>query len=217
MPLIRKIESTSPNMNLQLWKVEEPVDYFYSNIGRLSPAAKEELDSIHHEKRRLEWLSVRWLLMNILKEYDLPIERLDKDEYGKPYLIDSSLHLSISHAFPYVAAIVDTREPTGVDIEAPKEKIIGIAKKFMHPDELSYVKEDVFQLTLYWCAKEALYKIFGRKQVTFRKNLLIDPIGNVEKDDAVDINGKIFVNTNNLWHYRLHGHVQEDLVMVHKK
>jgi 4'-phosphopantetheinyl transferase len=201
-------------MNLQLWKVEEPVDYFYSHIGNLSPAAKDELDSIHHEKRRLEWLSVRWLLMNILKEYGLPIERLDKDEHGKPYLIESSLHLSISHAFPYVAAIVDPYEPTGVDIEVPKGKIIHIAKKFMHANELIHAKEDIYQLTLYWCAKEALYKIFGRKQLQFSRDLLIDPI---ENRGAVDINGKIIVNQNDVRLYQLHGHVQEDLVMVHKK
>lgn len=201
-------------MNLQLWKVEEPVDYFYNNIGKLSPAAEAELDSIHHEKRRLEWLSVRWLLMNILKEYDLPIERLDKDEYGKPYLIDSSLHLSISHAFPYVAAIVDPCEPTGVDIEAPKDKILRISKKFMHVDELTSAEEDKFQLTLYWCAKEVLYKIFGRKQLQFRRDLLIDPI---ENNRTVDIKGRIIVNLEDVRHYQLHGHVQEDLVMVHKK
>ena len=169
---------------------------------------------MHHEKRRMEWLSSRWLLMNILKEYNLPIDRLEKDEFGKPYISDSKIHLSISHSFPYVAAIVDPHEATGIDIESPKEKIIRISKKFMHPEELQHTRKDVPKLTLYWCAKETLYKIFGRKQISFNTHLLIDPFADGE---TVDIKGKIIAGADDTRYFDLHGHVQEDLVMVHKK
>lgn len=201
-------------MNLQLWKVEESEDFFYKNIGKLSPDLQTEFEQMHHEKRRMEWLSARWLLMNILKEYDIPIERLSKDQFGKPYLNECDLHLSISHAFPYVAAVVDSREPTGIDIEIPKEKITKIAPKFMHQEELLYSQDDIYILSLYWCAKETLYKIFGRRQLQFKKHLRIDPI---KDGDIMDISGRILLDDHDIRHYELHGHVQEDLVMVHKK
>lgn len=214
MPLIRKIEKSSPNVNLQLWKIEEPITYFIENIGDLSAEVREEYHTIHHEKRRLEWLSARWLLMNILKEYNVTIDRLGKDEFGKPYIKDSNLNLSISHAYPYVAVIVDPEESTGIDLEAPKEKIKNISPRFMHPDELACCSRDIYELTLYWCAKETLYKIFGRKRIQFNQQLLIDPI---KKDELVDMKGKIIVGPGDIRSYDLHGHVQEDLVMVHKK
>lgn len=214
MPLIRKIEKSSPNVNLQLWKIEESLTFFTEKIGDLSNETTEEYHSIHHEKRRLEWLSSRWLLMNILKEYDVTIDRLVKDEFGKPHIKDADLNLSISHAFPYVAVIVDPAESTGIDLEVPKEKIKRIAPRFLHADELSQCSMDIYELTLYWCAKETLYKIFGRKRIQFNQQLFINP---VQVNEMVDMKGKIVAAPGDVQHYNLHGHVQEDLVMVHKK
>lgn len=194
--------------------MEEPFSFFTEHIGDLSEDVREEFNSIHHEKRKLEWLSARWLLMNILKEYDVTIDRLIKDDYGKPHIKDSDLNLSISHAFPYVAVIVDPKESTGIDLEAPKEKIKKIATRFMHPDEMAHVSMDIYELTLYWCAKETLYKIFGRKSIQFNQQLLLDPI---KKNKLVDINGRIIVTGEDTRYYKLHGHVQDDLIMVHKK
>lgn len=214
MPLIRHIESSHSGPNLQLWKIEEPESFFLDHIGELSHEAREEYSLMHHEKRKLEWLSARWLLMGILTEYSVKINRLVKDSFGKPYLKNTDLHLSISHSYPYVAAIVDQNGPTGVDIENPKEKIINIAPRFMHKDELAYCSNDINKLTLYWCAKETLYKIYGRRQLQFNTQLLIDPF---EDKRIVDLRGEIYPDNEDSISYDLHGHIEKDIIMVHKK
>ena len=30
-------------------------------------------------------------------------------------------------------------------------------------------------LTLYWCAKESLYKLYGKKNLRFKENLFVEP------------------------------------------
>lgn len=201
-------------MNLQLWKIEESVSFFEEHIGSLSGEAKEELKAIHHDTRRLEWLSARWLLTNILNEYNVDIERLVKDEFGKPHLQDSPLHISISHAFPYVAAIVDIKEPTGVDIDIPREKVLKIAPRFLHEEEQQFCGEDVKKIMLCWSAKETLYKIFGRRKLAFKEQLRLKPFSIGE---TVHITGSIFPDEGNPQYCQLHGHVWDDLVMVYKK
>jgi hypothetical protein len=37
------------------------------------------------------------------------------------------------------------------------------------------------QLTVYWCAKESLYKLYGKKELAFKENLKIEPFHYSEK------------------------------------
>ena len=37
------------------------------------------------------------------------------------------------------------------------------------------------QLTVFWCAKESLYKLYGKKELAFKKNLIIEPFQYAEK------------------------------------
>ncbi len=47
----------------------------------------------------------------------------------------------------------------------------------MSDHELENIKPEnhIEQLFVYWCAKEALYKYYGKKELIFKEQLLIDP------------------------------------------
>jgi len=47
----------------------------------------------------------------------------------------------------------------------------------MNPKELNSLRENnhIEQLYVYWGAKEALYKLYGKRALHFKENLLIEP------------------------------------------
>jgi phosphopantetheinyl transferase (holo-ACP synthase) len=64
----------------------------------------------------------------------------------------------------------------GVDIETERDQLNRIAARFLHPAELaewptSASPKDYLQVS--WGAKEALYKVYGRKKLIFKENLLL--------------------------------------------
>ncbi|MBS1634328.1 MAG: 4'-phosphopantetheinyl transferase superfamily protein [Bacteroidetes bacterium] len=97
------------------------------------------------------------------------------DDKGKPYLNASRLHISISHSHEKLAIIVNEQEPTGIDIELIRDKVIRIRHKFLSPPELEDAGMEVEKLLVYWSAKETLYKIYGLKEVDFIAHLFIAP------------------------------------------
>jgi phosphopantetheinyl transferase len=56
--------------------------------------------------------------------------------------------------------------PIGIDIEKERSKIHRIATKFLHTSERLSDETDRFRTTQ-WYIKEAAYKVFGKKGVSF--------------------------------------------------
>ena len=54
---------------------------------------------------------------------------------------------------------------------------ILIKEKFINEEERKFLNINNIEehLTVLWCAKESLYKLYGTKQLDFKKNLLIEP------------------------------------------
>ena len=91
---------------------------------------------------------------------------------------------------PYVAALVDRTYPVGIDLEQPKDKLLRIAHRILHEEELVSAGKDLVKHTIFWCAKEALVKLHGQKNLVFAENLLIDGF---ELETEGDIRGRIIV------------------------
>ena len=64
-----------------------------------------------------------------------------------------------------------------IDIELIKDKIERIANKFLSAKELEFIQEQerIEQLYVCWCAKEAIYKLHGKKNVSFVENIDLKP------------------------------------------
>ena len=137
------------------------------------PAGFERCRQMQHESRKQQWLASRVLLRE-LAHNDAEIIY---DEHNKPFVQDSKMSISLSHSYGLVALIIDLEKETGIDIELVKPKIERIADKFMSDEEMLHLdkKNRIEALYVHWCAKEALYKLYGKKELIFKEDLPVSP------------------------------------------
>ncbi|MES2808241.1 MAG: 4'-phosphopantetheinyl transferase superfamily protein [Bacteroidota bacterium] len=157
-----------------LWKIEEQADNLYNQL-QLNDDEKAFVENISNGKRHLHWLGTRVLLRRMLntEEYiDCKV-----DEHGKPYLVTLPYHISLSHSFDYAAVMISKKSPVGIDIEQVKQKVERIAARFLSPKELAFIDDGkkINQLYACWCAKEAVYKCYGQKEVSFMDDIALSP------------------------------------------
>ena len=96
MPLLLK--HTAPLRGV--WKIEESSDTLFSLLEN-GEEYLSQLEDIHTEHRRREWLASRVLLQTLLGRP----ARIAYHPNGAPYLLDSSLYISISHTKGYAAIL----------------------------------------------------------------------------------------------------------------
>jgi len=168
MPL-QELHQTGPQSGWAIWHIAESHDLLENKIiGAVPP-------ELTHENKRLEWLAARHLVLSLANHLGLRYFGVRKDVFGKPFLEKYPHQLSLSHSFPFVAAQIDHHLPVGIDLEQPKLKILSIAPRVFSPTELSDAGGDIMKSTVYWCAKEVLYKIHGRGGLRFSDQLNIEP------------------------------------------
>ena len=158
-----------------LWKIEEKAADLYKQL-QLDEHEKAYFDKISTSKRHLHWLGTRVLLRTMLRTEEYIDCKVDV--HGKPYLVNLPYHISMSHSFDYAAVMISKKGAVGIDIELIKEKVERIAEKFMRPQEMDFIDTDrnrIAQLYVCWCAKEAVYKCYGQKEVSFADNILLEP------------------------------------------
>lgn len=171
MPLIFNKEIDSQT-RLGLWKIDEAKEALKEHV-ELDPAEEDQYASFKSEVRKKQWLSYRILLKEMLSP-DPPF--LEYDANGKPRLRNSGLFLSISHSGDYSAVITSKTCPVGIDIERLKDRIYRIKDKFLTVEEDQKIGETnrLEKLYVAWGAKEALYKIYGRPEVDFQRDIFIE-------------------------------------------
>lgn len=176
MPLIlhQKIDNRT---FVGVWHIQEPLEWFESQF-EISEEEQDEITTLSSRKR-LEWYAGRWLLCTLLNEKHRKV--CLKDEYGKPYLVNSEIEISISHSADKAAVIISNL-PVGIDIQYFTEKVVRIESKFMRDIEKESLSSSfkLEHLHAYWGAKESLYKAYGKRQLDFRANILIHPFEYVE-------------------------------------
>ena len=155
-----------------IWKIQEPERFFLEAL-QLQPEENAQLALIKG-RRRLEWLAARKLVHDMSGRIERGV--FFKDEFGKPHLKDSDHHISISHSHEMAAAIASPFS-VGIDIQYRVEKITRIEHKFLTKAEQHTLipATKIDQLHIYWGAKEALYKAYGRKKLDACQHLLVDP------------------------------------------
>jgi 4'-phosphopantetheinyl transferase len=157
-----------------VWRIEESAEDLYSQLQLKSHEVKV-LEGLNNGKRNLHWLSTRVLLRQLLNT----TEYIDcqVDDHGKPYLPDSPYHISFSHSFDYAAVMISKDKPVGIDIEMIKDKIERVASKFLVDQEIDFLdpKNKINHLYICWCAKEAVYKLQGKRNVSFKDHIRLKP------------------------------------------
>ena len=177
-----------------LWKIEEEAESLYNQL-QLNETEKAYIESIGNGKRHLHWLGTRVLLRTMLNTADYIDCKVD--DHGKPYLVDLPYHISLSHSFDYAAVMISTSKAVGIDIELISPKVERIAHKFLKPNELAAIDPEhrIDQLYVGWCAKEAVYKCNGRKEVSFLDHIYLEPF---EGHDKGTLRAKILKDGYNM-------------------
>lgn len=170
-----------------LWKITEDEP----TLVRQATPFGTPPPSITNSQKRLEFLAARVLVRELLRQWNIEFEGLIKDEYGKPFLKNSGVQLSLSHSYPYVAAVTDRHQTVGIDLEQPKGKLLRIAPRILHETEQRDAGQEVVKHCVYWCAKESLIKIYGKKDLIFSRDLRIDPFPLEQKGK---LTGRIITN-----------------------
>jgi len=173
MPLNR-IRVINEHTQLGIWKVEEEAEWLLEKL-QLNKEEKTFLEDIRNTKRYLHWLASRMLLRTMLNTNKF-IE-LGADQEGKPLLLNHPYKLSISHSGDFAAVIISRHAELGIDMELISSKIEQIAHKFITRQELALLEKKfrLEQLYVYWCAKEALYKLYGKRKLDFKEHIFLKP------------------------------------------
>lgn len=199
----------TPYGELGLWRISEPEAWFLNQLF-LYPAELRQLEQMKG-RRRLEWLAARQLVHDMSGRDQRGA--FIKDQYGKPHLEGSAWHISISHSADLSAAVVAPM-PCGVDIQFIVPKITRLAPKFMRPEETESLRSEtlVEHLHVYWGAKEALYKAYGRREIDFRAHLRVQPFTFREMGGYTSA----FVNKGDIsQRYRLHYELRDGFVLTY--
>ncbi|MCB0735137.1 MAG: 4'-phosphopantetheinyl transferase superfamily protein [Flavobacteriales bacterium] len=168
MPIINRFQDG--DAEIALWKINESVEDLRSFL-----LPDEITVDIQHPDRLKQWMACRCAVQELVGSG----VQITKDEYGKPHLSNGQW-VSISHTESYAAAIIGPK-PVGIDIERITNRIERIAHRFIHPAEAQRLAEEASAKLrdqyIIWCAKEAAYKLYGKKAVDFRDDIRIEWLG----------------------------------------
>jgi phosphopantetheinyl transferase (holo-ACP synthase) len=185
MPIIIN-QQINEDVRLIVWHITE-------NIPQLQELVNPYVTDLSRPKtENLHWLSSRACIAAF---FCSPFT-VNKDHANKPNLLlnGQSYHLSISHSFQYAAVIFSKHMEVGIDIEKIDERIDRVKNKFCNETELKWADTDITKLAIIWSSKETLYKFYGKKEIDFKKQLLITPLddnsvmGKIETADFFLIN-----------------------------
>ena len=156
---------------IAVWQVTETEEELIE-LSSTPSDEMEEISFIRSESLRKQRLAVRALLNTLFDEKVY----LSHHDNGKPYLENNPVNISISHTEKYVAVILHEEENVGIDIESLDRDFSAVEKKALSEDEIDDLEDEKRneQLAIYWCAKEAVFKLLSRYNVDFAEQIEIE-------------------------------------------
>ena len=132
----------------------------------------EEISYIKNESLRKQRLAVRALLDTMFEEKVY----LSHHDNGKPYIENNAINISITHTDQYVAVILNEEDEVGIDCESLNRDFSAVEKKALSDEEIGDLEDEQKneQLAIYWCAKEAIFKLTSQYDVDFAEQIQID-------------------------------------------
>ena len=194
---VKFVRNINKNITLGVWEIIEDIEYFLSELN-LTEKESERLNSFVNENRIKHWLAYRILIDELLNNNKH--NEIEYDDFGKPYLKNSDTKTSVTHTGKYAAAIISKNTNVGIDIEKTNPRILKVKHKFLNDDELKFAEKgnSLEHFYVYWCSKEAIYKLYGKRNLDFRKNIFVEEfrISSKEKTKALIKTDKIEKQVN---------------------
>lgn len=140
------------------------------HLDRLTNAERERYFSFKSDSRKNEFVATR-----ILRHKIFGFEHIHYDPHGAPYIEDEG-YLSISHSKKLIGIATNKEYQIALDLESPRQNIKTVAYRYISDIEKKYFDcSDDMTLTRIWSAKEALYKLAGRRSILFKEHLILKP------------------------------------------
>ena len=148
-----------------------------SVIARWTTSAEREQARGFAPARRAEWLSWRAVVRQEVTAATgcaVPEVRIVYNEVGAPVVMDTPIHLAVSHCRGSIA-VAFSEAPCAVDIEPLDRDFERVASRYMTAGERA-LSADARWPAVAWCAKETLYKYAGRRELDLLHDLRIERV-----------------------------------------
>lgn len=154
-----------------VWKITES-EAELRTMTSIPSDELEEISYIKNESLRKQRLAVRALLDAMFDEKVY----LSHHDNGKPYIENNAINISITHTDQYVAVILNDENEVGIDCESLNRDFSAVEKKALSEEEIGNLEDEQKneQLAIYWCAKEAIFKLTSQYDVDFAEQIQID-------------------------------------------
>ncbi|MBK5203263.1 MAG: 4'-phosphopantetheinyl transferase superfamily protein [Prolixibacteraceae bacterium] len=199
MPVIKKIKIEKGIISIWKWtELPDQLKEMYPEYKK----AKEFL-KIKSHRRQIEWLTTRILLKNLCPDGI----QLYHNDNGKPTIKSPDFsHISISHSKNMAGIFLSKKSHIGLDIENSKRNFTRITTKYLSKEELSLAGSIPNGFGLFWCIKEAAFKISNNPASNFIRQIKI------MTDDNKQLSVKIL--SDNIT-YPVHYFIIEDEIVVY--
>jgi phosphopantetheinyl transferase len=167
-----KIEKIDSSSALAVKIIESHED---QTLDFLSFREKLSFANISHAEKKKEWATARLAIYDALKALEVPYPGFFKDEHGKSQSMNGQGYVSLTHTPVFAGAIFHREQPVGIDMDLIREKILKIGFRFLDPEELDFLEKDPIHYTMAWSAKESIFKCQGKRGVSFRENIILEP------------------------------------------
>ena len=154
-----------------VWKIEEDIPALLGMVD-MGPVDKKRYNVFRSTSRKLEFLSVRALLAEMLGRD----AKIVYNKNNKPFIKDGSHFISITHSNMLTAILISRDERVGIDLEYMRLNINAFASKFLNKKEKITRRwaDRTYHLYIHWCAKEAIYKICDKEGINIVNDITIE-------------------------------------------
>ena len=157
------------DITVYFWKIDETrkeLEELCKNLG----INTFHINETQSNQRACEKMATHLIVALILGNK----ARLCHTAEGAPFIENSTLHISISHS-THLVAVAFSPTPVGIDIEHKAEQVLRVREKFLNDRELTIIGNTDKNINLmFWTAKEAVYKVHGRKGIDFKNGIYQD-------------------------------------------
>jgi phosphopantetheinyl transferase len=126
----------------------------------------------------VESTAARFCLWNVCQQISKGPWVLRKDDRNRPYFDQSDYHISLSHSFPFVAAVISYKKRVGIDLERFGRQVEKIGPRFLSAEEWNRWQNSHADLTKAWACKEAVYKAMGVPGLAFQQDIQLPSFAN---------------------------------------
>ena len=184
---------SSNALQWMIWEITEDLSFFQTFPENWTTNKDQEIVS----QKKLESSAARFSLWSLCQQISEGPWDLRKDDRNRPYFDQSDYHISLSHSFPFVAAIISHKKSVGIDLERFGRQVEKIGPRFLSAEEWNRWQDSHSDLTKAWTCKEAIYKAMGVPGLAFQQDIQLPSFANNPfkihvRDKKITISTEVF-------------------------